>query len=153
MGFSEASSSSMRLDRAVEGFLRRDRQAVIGALLLLTSLAWVYLILLAGEMGVTLTGGTEHMASVMALKPWTTLDAIFMFLMWTVMMVGMMTPAAAPMILLYAMVLRKRAKADSPLIPTAAFFAGRESGAFRAANRPGSRIGSGGAGCIHDCFG
>jgi predicted metal-binding membrane protein len=47
-----------------------------------------------------------------------------MFLMWTVMMVGMMTPAAAPMILLYAMVLRKRAKADSPLIPTAAFFAG-----------------------------
>ena len=44
MDLSEASSSSMRLDRAVEGFLRRDRQAVIGALLLLTSLAWVYLI-------------------------------------------------------------------------------------------------------------
>ena len=114
----------MRLDRAVEGFLRRDRRAVIGALLLLTSLAWIYLILLAGEMGMTLTGGVEHIESMMALEPWSTLDAIFMFLMWTVMMVGMMTPSATPMILLYTMVLRKRAKNDSPLIPTAAFFAG-----------------------------
>ena len=124
MDLPEASSPSMRLDRAVEGFLRRDRQAVIGALLLLTSLAWIYLIVLAGEMGMTLTGGMEHMQSMMALKPWTTLDAIFMFSMWAVMMVGMMTPSATPMILLYAMALRKRANTDSPLIPTAAFFAG-----------------------------
>ena len=80
--------------------------------------------MLVGEMGMTLTGGMEQMQSMMALRPWTTLDAIFMFLMWAVMMVGMMTPSATPMILLYAMVSRKRAKADSPLISTAAFFAG-----------------------------
>lgn len=114
----------MQLDRAVEGLLRRDRFAVIGALIVLTSLAWGYLVLLVGEMGMTLSGGMEQMQSMMALRPWTALDAMFMFLMWAVMMVGMMTPSATPMILLYAMVSRKRAKTDSPLIPTAAFFAG-----------------------------
>ena len=72
----------------------------------------------------TLTGGMDNVEGMMALKPWTALDAIFMFLMWATMMVGMMTPSATPMILLYAMALRKRAKADNPLVPTAAFFAG-----------------------------
>jgi len=124
MALSEMSSSSIHLDRAVEGFLRRDRHAVVGALILLTALAWGYLVLLAGEMGMTLSGGMEQIQSMMAPRPWTTLDAIFMFSMWAVMMVGMMTPSATPMILLYAMVLRKSAKTDSPLIPTAAFFAG-----------------------------
>jgi predicted metal-binding membrane protein len=93
-------------------------------LIVLTSLAWGYLVVLVGEMGMTLTGGMEQVQSMMALRPWTALDAIFMFLMWAVMMVGMMTPSASPMILLYAMVSRKRAKVDSPLISTAAFFAG-----------------------------
>ena len=124
MVLAEMPSSSIRLDRAVEGLLRRDRFAVIGALIVLTSLAWGYLVLLVGEMGITLSGSMEQMQSMMALRPWTTLDAMFMFLMWAVMMVGMMTPSATPMILLYAMVSRKRAKTDSPLIPTAAFFAG-----------------------------
>jgi predicted metal-binding membrane protein len=124
MALSEIRSSSVHLDRAVEGLLRRDRFAVIGALIVLTSLAWGYLVVLVGEMGMTLTGGMEQMQSMMALRPWTALDAIFMFLMWAVMMVGMMTPSASPMILLYAMVSRKRAKVDSPLISTAAFFAG-----------------------------
>ncbi len=114
----------MSLNRAVEGFLRRDRQAVIGALCLVTSLAWVYLIWLVDEMGMTFTGGAEPMASMIMLKPWTTLDAVFMFLMWAIMMIGMMTPSATPMILLYARVLRKKAKTESPLIPTASFFAG-----------------------------
>jgi predicted metal-binding membrane protein len=124
MALSEIRSSSVHLDRAVEGLLQRDRFAVIGAMIVLTTLAWGYLVVLVGEMGMTLTGGMEQMQSMMALRPWTALDAIFMFLMWAVMMVGMMTPSASPMILLYAMVSRKRAKTDSPLISTAAFFAG-----------------------------
>jgi len=124
LAMAEMASSSIHLDRAVEGLLRRDRFAVIGALIVLTALAWGYLVLLGGEMGMTLTGAMEQIQSVVALRPWTALDAMFMFLMWAVMMVGMMTPSATPMILLYAMVSRKRAKTDSPLIPTAAFFAG-----------------------------
>lgn len=114
----------MGVDRAVEGFLRRDRQIVAGALGLLTCVAWVYLLLLVDEMGMTLTGGMQDVGRMLVLEPWTALDAAFMFSMWAVMMVGMMTPSATPMILLYALVLRRKAGSGNPVIPTAAFFAG-----------------------------
>ena len=114
----------MSLDRAVEEFLRRDRRVVVGSLLLLTVLAWAYLAVVATGMGAAQTGGMETIENMMALKPWSTLDALFVFMMWAIMMVGMMTPSATPMILLYSTVLRKRAKRDNPLVPTAAFFAG-----------------------------
>ena len=114
----------MGLNRAVEEFLRRDRRVVVAALLLLTVLAWAYLAVAATEMGASTTGGTVRAENMMALRPWSTLDAVFVFMMWAIMMVGMMTPSATPMILLYSTVLRKRAKSDNPLVPTAAFFAG-----------------------------
>ena len=62
----------------------------------------------AGSMA---TGGA--MASdmdVAGVRPWATLDFLLMFLMWSVMMVGMMVPSAAPMTLLYAAVARKAAR-------------------------------------------
>ena len=34
--------------------------------------------------------------------PWTRGDVLFAFAMWAVMMVGMMTPSAAPVVLLFA---------------------------------------------------
>ena len=114
----------MRLNRTVEEFLRRDRRVVVGALLLLTVLAWTYLAAAATEMGAPTTGGMVRVENMMALRPWSTLDAVFMFMMWAIMMVGMMTPSATPMILLYSTVLRKRAKSDNPVVPTAAFLAG-----------------------------
>ena len=36
--------------------------------------------------------------------PWRALEFAFVFAMWIVMMVGMMTPSAAPMFLMYARV-------------------------------------------------
>jgi predicted metal-binding membrane protein len=38
---------------------------------------------------------------------WSSTDFLLMFVMWTVMMVGMMIPSAAPMILIYARVARQ----------------------------------------------
>jgi predicted metal-binding membrane protein len=35
-------------------------------------------------------------------RPWTAVDALVTFIMWSVMMVGMMTGSAAPMLLLFA---------------------------------------------------
>ena len=46
-----------------------------------------------------------------------------MFVMWTVMMVGMITPSASPMILIYARVGREAARQGKPLAATG-FFAG-----------------------------
>jgi predicted metal-binding membrane protein len=61
---------------------------------------------------------------LMKLTPWTAIDALFMFLMWAVMMLGMMLPSATPMILLYTRVVRRNAKNTEPLIHTSAFLAG-----------------------------
>jgi predicted metal-binding membrane protein len=58
------------------------------------------------------------------LHPWRAIDFAMMFAMWSVMMVGMMLPAATPMALLYAGVVRKAARDGSVMPPTAVFVAG-----------------------------
>ena len=57
-------------------------------------------------------------------RPWGVTDFAFMFVMWAVMMVGMMTPSVAPMMLLYAAVGRKSAASGRPLAATGWFLAG-----------------------------
>jgi len=58
------------------------------------------------------------------LHRWMPLDWVFMFLMWAVMMVGMMLPSAVPMTLLYAGMVRKADRQGTPMAPTAAFVSG-----------------------------
>ena len=40
-------------------------------------------------------------------EPWRAIEFIYVFLMWAVMMIGMMAPSATPMILMYARVGRQ----------------------------------------------
>jgi predicted metal-binding membrane protein len=111
--------------------LRRDRIIVILALGLLTGLAWSYLLCLSvdmsmGRMDMT---GFRMIPSGMALMvpadmPWRAMEFIFVFAMWTVMMVGMMTPSAAPMILMYARVGRQIQAHGRPLAATVWFATG-----------------------------
>src|SRR6516165_4845540 len=109
--------------------LRRDRIVIILALTLLTALAWTYLLWLSSDMGMggmDMTGfrmipsGTGLM--IPAHMPWQALEFAFVFAMWTVMMVGMMTPSAVPMILMYARVGRQTE--GVPLTATVWFAAG-----------------------------
>jgi predicted metal-binding membrane protein len=58
------------------------------------------------------------------IRPWSATDFLLMFLMWAIMMVGMMVPSAAPMILLYARVCRTQRDKGRPFAPTGAFVAG-----------------------------
>ena len=60
----------------------------------------------------------------MPLKPWSVADFALMFVMWWVMMVGMMTPSATPMILTFATVNRRKRARGRPFVPTAMFVAG-----------------------------
>ena len=53
------------------------------------------------------------------LADWDSSDAVFMFAMWAVMMVAMMTPSVAPMVLVHARVLARRWRRKSPLRPPA----------------------------------
>ena len=55
---------------------------------------------------------------------WTSMEFAFVFVMWAVMMIGMMTPSAAPMILIYARVGRQAAQEAKPLAASAYFAAG-----------------------------
>ena len=83
----------------LETALRHDRMVVGVTLAAVIVVAWVWLADQALEM--------EAM-TMATLSPWSMADAWTTFAMWTVMMIGMMLPSAAPMILLYALVARKR---------------------------------------------
>jgi predicted metal-binding membrane protein len=107
--------------------LRRDRIVTVLALALLTALAWSYLLnVFKGGMDVSglrmIPAGIGLM--VPAHTPWRAIECVFVFVMWTVMMVGMMTPSAAPMILMYARMGRMVESQGRPLISTVWFVAG-----------------------------
>jgi predicted metal-binding membrane protein len=116
-------------DAALVAMLRRDRGVVIAALATLTVLAWAYIVWLASTMDMDDAMSMSDMASMGTMatpmfKPWTPVDFVFTFVMWTVMMVGMMTPSAAPMILVYARVARQAAAQGRPLPAVGWFVAG-----------------------------
>jgi predicted metal-binding membrane protein len=111
--------------------LRRDRIVVILASTLLTALAWGYLLWLSADMsmGGMDMGDFRMIPSGMGLMvpahtPWRAMEFALVFVMWTVMMVGMMTPSAAPMILMYARVGRHSAAQATPFLATVWFAAG-----------------------------
>jgi predicted metal-binding membrane protein len=96
-------------DAIVEVVLRRDHLIIMAALIALTALAWADLWWLANDMamgGMDMTGFRMVPAGIgmmmPAPAPWASMEFGFVFTMWAVMMVGMMTPSVAPMILLYA---------------------------------------------------
>jgi len=118
-------------DSALETVLRRDRALVAAALGAIVVLAWGYVLWLAADMdmgGMDMTGlrmipaGMGLMAPANA--PWGAIEFAFVFVMWAVMMVGMMAPSVAPMILVYARVGRQGRAEGKPLAATGWFAAG-----------------------------
>ena len=111
--------------------LRRDRIVIILAFTLLTALAWGYLLWLSADMAM---GGVDMSdfrmipsgmgLVVPARAPWQATEFTFVFVMWAVMMVGMMTPSATPMVLMYARVGRHTAAQGTPFAATVWFVAG-----------------------------
>ena len=100
--------------------LRHDRNVVVLALTLLTALAWSYLLWVSADMGGMDMGDFRMLPSGMGLMvpahtPWLAMEFGYVFVMWTVMMVGMMTPSAAPMILMYAGMGRRAEPKGRPL--------------------------------------
>ena len=118
-------------EAAFEAVVRRDRMIAAAALVLLTTMSWAYVLWLVDAMrmggmempGMRMDANPFGIAMIPSLKPWGTMEFVFMFVMWAVMMVGMMTPSAAPMILIYARVGREAARQGKPLAATA-YFAG-----------------------------
>ena len=111
----------------LESALRKDKLIVGAGLVIISLLAWSYLFYLAqgmGGMGDSASMGSMDMAGAAMMNAWGPVDFLLMFVMWAVMMVGMMVPSATPMILAFANINRRRRQAGSPFVPAGIFLAG-----------------------------
>jgi len=109
---------------SIERLVRRDRLIASLALGLITLLAWVYLVRMAASMRAASNEAEIHAAMGMTnMVAWSWQDSIALFVMWAVMMVGMMLPSAAPIILMVVAVYRRRG-GQQARISTAAFASG-----------------------------
>lgn len=110
---------SLTRESALDTLLRRDRLVVAAALAALTIAAWLYLLHMAARMAMP-----EMAMAMPAMHPWSWVELGALAVMWTVMMVAMMVPSAAPMILMFTTINRRRREQQGPFVPTAVFFAG-----------------------------
>jgi predicted metal-binding membrane protein len=114
----------------IEALLRRERFIVVAGLVLITALAWWWVATGAGTGMNTLAMSTWQFPPPIShsmIETWTPGYALVMFSMWWIMMIAMMTPSAAPMILLYARAHRyehKLGKIDASVAPTFSFLFG-----------------------------
>jgi len=110
---------------AVATLARRDRLLVIGCITVITALAWAYLVHLDHQMSSSMEYDRMMADMGMAMnEPWRGVDVFFAAVMWTIMMIGMMAPSAAPVLLLFAASVRARQPASSFAPGVAAFAAG-----------------------------
>lgn len=107
MSCAEAHAMSERT--GFESMLLRERWLIGGALLLIIALCWAWLI----PMGRDMYGSMDGAAAWMMTRNWDLPHSALLLAMWVVMMVGMMLPSAAPILFLYAGVIRKSPNAGS----------------------------------------
>jgi len=99
---------------------QRDFFAIHFSLGGVTVLAWVYVNLMARDMS-----APQYLdVAVLQIQHWNSEYFGMMFLMWAVMMVGMMLPSVSPMVLIYAAVARKSENEGMPITSTTAFVIG-----------------------------
>jgi predicted metal-binding membrane protein len=106
----------------VEALVRRDRILAAGGLVALALVAWLYLLRMermSGMRGMEMAGMSMPMPDDRGAAAF-----LLTFLMWAIMMIAMMVPAASPMILTFATINRRRAATGTPAVPTAVFLAG-----------------------------
>ena len=104
--------------------LRRDRAILLTALAALVLLAWAYLVWIAGSAEGDAGAAEMLHRAAPQLASWSAFEFAAMFAMWSIMMVAMMVPSAAPMILLYARVGRQAAGKGRPFAAAGWFASG-----------------------------
>jgi predicted metal-binding membrane protein len=118
----------MTLDRGGGGVSPawRERTIVIILLVAVSMLTWAYTAHqahLMHEMDAAMWRDMDM--SVNGMEPsWTPLDALLLFVMWTVMMAAMMVPGTTPMVTAFATINRRRRDRGAPYVSTAIFLIG-----------------------------
>jgi predicted metal-binding membrane protein len=87
----------------IERALHQDRLIVLAGLSAATILAWVWILPMSLDMSGSMSGSSAWLMT----PQWDATYFTLLFAMWAVMMTGMMLPSAAPMILLFAGVVRQ----------------------------------------------
>ena len=105
----------------IESIVKKDRVIVISGVVAVAAIAWGYMLYVSQsnadmDMSMEMTVGN--------VRSWSGVDFSLMFVMWAVMMVAMMVPSAAPMILLFATVNRRRREQSGPFVATGVFLSG-----------------------------
>lgn len=95
----------------ISSFINIERTAIIATIFIVILASWYYM----------LYGMTMNMAPVVT---WSTLDIALLFIMWAIMMAGMMLPSALPVILLVASINQKRQINGLSYTPTIFFSLG-----------------------------
>jgi len=114
----------------LETILRRERLIVGGCLAVMVLAAWWYLFHTRGSMSnmnmpsMEMSGMDMSGMSMPGSQEWRAMDIFLLFVMWAVMMVAMMVPSAAPMVLAFLDVNRRRQTAGRPFVPVGIFLAG-----------------------------
>jgi predicted metal-binding membrane protein len=117
-------------EAALASLLRRERSIALAAMLAIAALAWIWVVREAARMGgmvmLDMDGMRMSYMQMMSpqLAPWSLTLASYLFCMWFVMMIGMMTPSVAPMVLLYLGVARHAAGSGQRFASSGWFFGG-----------------------------
>ncbi len=111
----------MNDETRLEAMLKRDCLLALSGLAGVSALAWMYLLYQ--------TPGMPNMdmrmePAMLQTRIWDGPDMAVTFAMWAVMMIAMMIPSAAPAVLLFATINRKRREPQGPFVPTVVFLAG-----------------------------
>jgi predicted metal-binding membrane protein len=104
-------------DKPVISLQRREQFLIISSLLIIVVLAWYYLLILDKNM-------PEMSGMSMGVHPWMLNDFIMMFLMWVIMMIGMMVPSAMRTVLIYSRIVHKAQASGRSIAPTYFFVSG-----------------------------
>ena len=108
--------------------LKRDRVIIIASLSGIALLAWVYLFWFASTMTMPMPDTAMSMPGMAEMAPaftaWTFSHALVIFAMWSIMMIGMMTPSVTPVVLLYARTALGAGASDRPFAAASWFAAG-----------------------------
>ena len=100
---------------SLSGLLARKEKAVtIGALALVAGVAWSYTLFSSANVGPSMEMQME----------WSFWHALFMFLMWWIMMTAMMLPSASPTVLLFSALKATSVSSGSNVGSTTAFVGG-----------------------------
>jgi predicted metal-binding membrane protein len=106
----------------VAAALKRDRAIAVVGLACVATLAWIYLIYM--DWGMRHMDVGMNMVIMPAMQHWTAWDLALVFVMWVVMMVAMMIPAASPVILLFTEINRRRNEHQATFVSTGQFLLG-----------------------------